>query len=181
MSSFIINPNKRNGYPTIDDNTYDFGPTQVGVYPKLFYYKDSNVLSGYPTMINWKNPSPAQSAPYPKDMLFCDPDYMNGYPSFRTLHNFTPVQSIPYPRNMMSCDPDVIEGYPKFQAGYPFESWGAFKYCDKLKKAKISPTVKYICDWAFWGSKLTKVTIAHDCTYFPHSFPEDCVVEFYEV
>lgn len=179
MSSFVINPNKRNSYPSIDDNTYDFGPTQQTPYPSNMMYIDGILLEGYPRMVNWKTPSPVQDNDYPSNMFGCVSDKMSGYPSFSSFGNFSPVQSEPYPSNMMSCKEGYINGYPTYRVAKNFKDFGAFQY-SPITKVVIPPTVKYISDYTFWNTGLKKVTIAPDCIYYEHSFPEDCQVEFYE-
>lgn len=56
---------------------------------------------------------------------------------------------------------------------------GAFQDVSTLEKVSIPQSVKKIGEFAFAGTSLKKVRIASDCKYFPTSFPEDCVVEFY--
>ena len=115
MSEFVINPNKRNGYPTIDDNQYDFGPTQISPYPKYVeYIGPSSILHGYPIFYNWKNFSPVQSSPYPAAMFAIDSTKMRGYPSFASFGNFSPVQSAPYPVSMFNIDNTKMRGYPSY-------------------------------------------------------------------
>ena len=113
-STFIINPNKRNGYPSIKDNEYDFGPVQITPYPSNMMYEDGILLNGYPRMINWKDPSPPQDNIYPSNMFNCDSHKMSGYPSYSFAGNFSPSQSRPYPTNVMSCIKTLTEGYPRF-------------------------------------------------------------------
>lgn len=57
---------------------------------------------------------------------------------------------------------------------------GAFCDCVNLRKVIIPPSVKYIGEYAFYNTALTTVTIARDCTYYPTSFPDGCVINFYE-
>lgn len=57
---------------------------------------------------------------------------------------------------------------------------GAFSGCSSLKAVSIPRTVKEIGANAFSGTALTRVRIASDCTYSDSSFPEGCVVEFYD-
>ena len=57
---------------------------------------------------------------------------------------------------------------------------GAFMHSSNLSVALIPRSVKYIGKTAFRGTQLTSVTIASDCVYFSTSFPDGCVVNFYE-
>lgn len=148
MSEFYINPNRHNGYPSIDTISGDFSPVQQSPYPKNIMYSGSSLFDGYPVMYFWGK--------------------------------FSPVQESPYPKNMFSCDKDKMFGYPAFSTYGEFETFSAFKNAENLAKAVIPESVKYICDYAFWNTALKKITIARDCKYFPHSFPEECEIEFYE-
>jgi len=56
---------------------------------------------------------------------------------------------------------------------------GAFCNCTSLAKATISPTVKYIGEYAFYNTALKQVRIASDCVYYPTSFPPNCEIKFY--
>lgn len=113
MSSFIIiGPSKRDGYPVIDDNTYDFGPAQSAPYPELYMRIRNDVLDNYPSVSD-KSFSPAQSKPYPNNMLTTKGNVMEGYPSFGET-SFSPAQEPPYPNNMMSNKQNVLSGYPSF-------------------------------------------------------------------
>lgn len=56
---------------------------------------------------------------------------------------------------------------------------GAFANATQLIRASIPQSVKKIGAEAFRNTQLTSVTIASDCTYFPTSFPDGCVVNFY--
>ena len=123
MSNFIINPNKRSGYPIIDDNTFDFGEVQTSPYPKLVMYLDGGtLLDGYPRMYNWNDFSPVQDNDYPCNMFSCVLTKMSGYPSFSFFGEFSPVQDKPYPINMMSCTETLTEGYPRFYTYGEFSS-----------------------------------------------------------
>ena len=103
-------------------------------------------------------------------------DYLNGYPSF--LKNFSPTQTPPHPRYLLTCEEDYLNGYPSFRKEYT--TFGAFQFAKTLNKIVIPRTVKFISDYTFYGTSIKKATIAPDCKYFEHSFPEECQVEFYE-
>lgn len=111
-----------------------------------------------------------------KYFLKTNNDYLNGYPSF--LKNFPPTQTPPYPRYLLICEEDYLNGYPSFRKEYT--TFGAFQFAETLNKIVIPRTVKFISDYTFYGTSIKKATIAPDCKYFEHSFPEECQIEFYE-
>ena len=56
---------------------------------------------------------------------------------------------------------------------------GAFANAINLSEVVIPKTCKKIGKYSFRNTKLTSVTIARDCEYYPTSFPDGCVVSFY--
>ena len=56
---------------------------------------------------------------------------------------------------------------------------GSFCNCEDLKTVIIPESVKYIGDYAFYGTALTSVTIASDCVFAPTSFPPRCIINYY--
>lgn len=56
---------------------------------------------------------------------------------------------------------------------------GAFANAINLSEVVIPKTCKKIGRYSFRNTKLTSVTIARDCEYYPTSFPDGCVVNFY--
>lgn len=103
-----------------------------------------------------------------------------------------------YIENRRLTHADLPELLPRLSPPYPPGIWyiengrlthsrlpqlivgGAFSGCASLTQVSIPRSVKSIGDNAFAGTALTRVRIAQDCTYSETSFPEDCVVEFYE-
>lgn len=61
----------------------------------------------------------------------------------------------------------------------PFPKAGAFCGCTSLRQVSIPESVKSIGEFAFADTALTRVKIAGDCTYYPTSFPDGCVIDFY--
>jgi len=57
---------------------------------------------------------------------------------------------------------------------------GAFSGCSELRAVSIPRSVKSIGANAFSGTALKRVRIASDCAYSKSSFPDGCVVEFYD-
>lgn len=145
---------------------------------------DPNKNTGYPSISILPDLASlnVQSAPFPKMMPGLDEDKNDGYPSFSgfiDLHNLY-VQSKPFPKMMprMSETTDRDKGYPSM--GHNEPGFGAFANAISLKKITIPITVKYIADYTFYNTQLTKVKIARDCIYFEHTFPPECEIQFYE-
>lgn len=57
---------------------------------------------------------------------------------------------------------------------------GSFCNCEDLKTVIIPESVKYIGDYAFYGTALTSVTIASDCVFASTSFPPRCIINYYD-
>lgn len=57
---------------------------------------------------------------------------------------------------------------------------GAFANNASLYSVTIPKTVKKIGRYAFYGTRLSYVKIARDCKYYPTSFPEGTVIDFYD-
>ena len=57
---------------------------------------------------------------------------------------------------------------------------GAFANTPNLSKVVIPRTVTYIGREAFKNSQITSVIIPRNCVYFDTSFPENCVINYYE-
>lgn len=57
---------------------------------------------------------------------------------------------------------------------------GAFANNPLLMQISIPKTVKSIGRYAFYGTRINYVKIARDCTYYPTSFPEGTLIEFYD-
>ncbi|MBP7187538.1 MAG: leucine-rich repeat protein [Ruminococcus sp.] len=74
----------------------------------------------------------------------------------------------------------VVNGRLTHSALPPPPKAGAFCGCTSLKQVSIPESVKSIGEFAFADTALTRVKIASDCTYYPTSFPDGCVIEFYD-
>lgn len=57
---------------------------------------------------------------------------------------------------------------------------GAFSNCASLAQSSIPRTVKAIGENAFSDTALARVRIASDCTFSATSFPEGCIIDFYD-
>ena len=146
-------------------------------------YMRAGYNEGYPTQEAFKDIDVSrmkvQAAPFPKVLPYISPDYLEGYPLVGEAIGlqYLKVQEKPFPKILPALDPDYLEGYPSF--GKNFEGFGAFSHMPNLVKAKIPESVKFIEDYTFYESNLEKVKIARDCVFFEHTFPPDCVIEYY--
>lgn len=52
--------------------------------------------------------------------------------------------------------------------------------CSSLTSVTFPKSIKRISNYSFWGTMLRTVTIPSDCVYYEHSFPEECVISYYE-
>jgi len=85
----------------------------------------------------------------------------------------------PFPSVFWWITPDRQNITHKGFVPIPEQKRGAFMNATSLAKVTIPYSCKAIGEYAFTNTALKKVKIAPDCTYFPTSFPEGCVVEFY--
>ena len=138
--------------------------------------------------------------PYPKSYFYVDGDELI-CDNFYIPANSEMIK--PYPKAYFYVDetenltsgliPDLthVEGKPLFQ-WYIDEEYGvvsgglmtaslmgAFANATDLSEVVIPKTCKKIGRYSFRNTKLTSVTIARDCEYYPTSFPDGCVVNFY--
>lgn len=87
--------------------------------------------------------------------------------------------SYPLPKSYWRISKYVNKGRLYHEMYRIVNTAGAFQDVATLEKVSIPQSVKKIGEFAFAGTALKKVRIAVDCEYFPTSFPEGCVVEFY--
>lgn len=148
------------------------------IYPTLDSNKNDGYLSlsSFPDLTDMK----VQSGPsFPKMLTELNSNKNDGYPSFSGLSNLTDmkVQIKPFPKMMSSVQEEFNDGYPTFRHTEP--GFGSFSNVKTLKKITIPQSVKYISDYVFYNTSLTKVKIARDCVFFEHTFPPDCVISYY--
>lgn len=97
------------------------------------------------------------------------------YPYQNTLGELMTPLEVPYPY----CFMNQKDGeYPKYDYLKPIDV-GAFANAINLKYVRIPKSVKKIGKTAFRNTALMSVTIARDCEYYPTSFPDGCVINFY--
>lgn len=181
--SFVIS-SKNDGYPSFNElpDLYNLD-TQAIPCPKLIFDTacDDDFNSGYPAfkrfgdLANMKT----QEAPYPKLMLVSVPEYNSGYPCLYDFGDLVEMktQIEPYPKLMLVSVDNIYDGYPSHNEEVP--SFGAFSNIPTLEKVTIPESVKHIADYAFYNTSIKEVTIASDCEFYSHTFPEDCVVKYY--
>ena len=125
------------------------------------------------------------------------------YPFLESLPQNLTVMNEPYSITLMTQKANEYPKYDnlkllKFNSPYPIiimiqknneypffeqlklESLGAFKDAINLQSVIIPKSVKKIGPYSFANTKLTSVTIARDCEYYPTSFPSGCQINFYE-
>ena len=143
----------------------------------MSWYLDSNNL-----LVHDDLPEPIEdnlTPPYPASLWRLDSDNIltlnneDWMPFPEYLPNFTP----PYPATMWYLD----ENNKLMNSLLPNElKVGAFINCTALKDVSIPESVKYIGEYAFYGTALESVRISNACTYYPTSFPPGCVINFYD-
>lgn len=78
-------------------------------------------------------------------------------------------------------DPTVNDSIPFLPFWkYSLSPWGAFYNAIDLQSIVIPKTVRVIGEYAFRNTALKEVTISSGCAYSETSFPDDCVVNFYD-
>ena len=178
----VLDPDYNEGYPSpmlieVPDIRFNVSTWLTNRYMRVGYNEK------YPTQEAFKDTDVSrmkiQVAPFPKVLPYLNPDYNEAYPTVGSLIglNHLKVQQKPFPKLLPASDPNYLEGYPNW--GKNFEGFGAFSHMPNLVKAKIPETVKFIEDYTFYESNLEKVKIARDCVFFEHTFPPDCVIEYY--
>jgi hypothetical protein len=99
----------------------------------------------------------------------------DSYPKLAGENSLIKVLSEPTPYSAM------VQKHGKYPV-YPYLNlldMGAFVNATNLRYVRIPETVKKIGEYAFRNTALISVTIARDCEYYPTSFPDGCVINFY--
>lgn len=92
------------------------------------------------------------------------------------LQGLLPPMQKPYPLSLWRVDNEILTN--ELIEPLPLDV-GAFTNATQLRKVSIPKSVKKIGKYSFRNTKLTSVTIARDCEYYPTSFPDNCTVRFY--
>jgi hypothetical protein len=126
-------------------------------------------------------PENAFTKPFPSSLWRIDPNVNDGLPYHEILEEI-PENAFtqPFPSSLWRVDPSFNDGLPYHEILEDVYDLGAFANATNLKKVSIPKTVKKIGRYAFKNTKLTRVTIAKDCEYYSTSFPDGCIINFYE-
>lgn len=92
------------------------------------------------------------------------------------LQGLLPPMQKPYPLSLWRVDNEILTN--ELIEPLPLDV-GAFTNATQLRKVSIPKSVKKIGKYSFRNTRLTSVTIARDCEYYPTSFPDNCTVRFY--
>ena len=190
----IGNANYNQGYPIPDVSMGDVSVMKVQTrpYPKLQMSAGAEdipyeINESYPCNIDMGDIShmKAQTRPYPRLQMSAGADDIpyeinESYPCKLDVGDISHknIQEKPFPNLLSSIEPDVNEGYPAFRKVAP--SFGACSNIPTLEEIEIPKSVKWIDDYAFYNTKISKVKIAADCMYFRHSFPRGTRIAFYK-
>lgn len=97
------------------------------------------------------------------------------YPYFSSTTELVDVFEEPLPGGIYI---QYRGNYPRYNNG-ELSRLGTCYNATNLNSVTIPKSVKYIGEFAFTNTKLTSVTIASDCVYYPTSFPAGCEILFY--
>lgn len=86
----------------------------------------------------------------------------------------------PYPDALWRIDSNINENTPYNKLMPERVALGAFANATQLINVVIPKSCKRIGHEAFRNTQLTSVTIARDCVYYDTSFPDGCVINFYD-
>ena len=135
------------------------------------------VNGSYPYQDTWGELIPVFDTEHPPNGFWnIDTSIDKGYPYFETTPEPLSIPTEPLPVGFFN----VINGdYPAFSYLQPIPM-GAFCHATNLKGITIPESITDIGDGAFQHSSVSKVKISVDCRYTSSSFPEDCIIEFYD-
>lgn len=85
----------------------------------------------------------------------------------------------PYPYALWRVDDEYNQGFPFTEIAPNSIDLGAFANAIKLRRISIPKSCKKIGRYSFRNTQLSSVTIARDCVYYPTSFPDGCIINFY--
>lgn len=163
--SFIMDPNYLDGYPSFGRNFTEPNFTSVNLMATYKY----EVTDYYPSFGRPFNTFDI-NCPF---LMKIRPDVLDGYPGYKDIQWFKP----PYPKLMMTMEPERCDGMPSYRM--ITDNYAAFKNASSLEEIVIPQSVKSIIDYAFYNTNLKSVKIARDCLYGEHSFPVDCIINYY--
>ena len=188
----VFRSNRSEGYPSEPWN-FDISvlPSQSSPFPTIiagYEIGNANYNQGYPipdVSMGDVSVMKVQTRPYPRLQMSAGADDIpyeinESYPCKLDVGDISHknIQEKPFPNLLSSIEPDVNEGYPAFRKVAP--SFGACSNIPTLEEIEIPKSVKWIDDYAFYNTKISKVKIAADCMYFRHSFPRGTRIAFYK-
>ncbi|MDE5582819.1 MAG: leucine-rich repeat domain-containing protein [Ruminococcus sp.] len=175
---FSVNLSSDRLYPTIEAETsgsYYYLENFLIEYDVVQwkYSKDNKLIHDDLKIAPLKN----ITEPYPKALWSTDVN------SATATHELLPniaekAISKPYPQALWRVEKKISD--MPFHELLPFEKpLGAFMGAEKLKYVYIPDSVRKIGRFAFSGTALESVKIHPDCEFFETSFPENCIIKFY--
>lgn len=162
-------------YPPEEDVTPAILPYDYNDIPNSAWYMNSSELivnNMLPYAGSWVRP-------YPASMWFLNNEQL-------VINSLMPNRigwEKPYPASMWYYDEELgylTNSFLPDELDIPEERDGAFKNCSNLHYVRIPRSVQEIGPEAFAGTALTKVCISRQCRYSPGSFPNGCIIIFYE-
>lgn len=142
-------------------------------YPSSFFVQ---IDDEYPFLLDL--PVELQSSsPYPSSFFVQNENVNDGYPYIDLPDKLNASEPVPWSFFMQKAD--VNDGYPYLDTSEEIKM-GAFCYARNLKKVKIPRSVKKIGQYSFTNTNLSEVIIAKDCSFYDTSFPEECIINYYE-
>lgn len=185
FKKFTIDVQDTSGNPlTFSFVGYDSNDTFVSCRDISLGWKESGTaidISNYPSIVGIRVLINADHDITPSDLGSCEITLesewliQDSYPYIEGLNEPIEVLSEPIPYTVMT----VAENeYPTYNYLNTIDV-GAFANATKLRYVRIPESVKKIGKTAFRNTALMSVTIARDCEYYPTSFPDGCVINFY--
>lgn len=116
--------------------------------------------------------------PYPASFWYCDFDLNRLNLGLVAVPIDSDLLEYPYPASFWYCD--LVENRDNNSVLPKEVPLGAFIGCDNLQEVKIARSLQTLGKWSFIETDLTSVTIPQNCTFFNTTFPEDCVIHYYD-
>lgn len=177
-STFTINANKMNGYPSFPELPDNFTDNQADLINYNFTTKVKDLggeLNDYPSL----RLGPFLENKFSSEYVFKvdeGEDYLRGYPFLKNVpvnivDDFTVFSKYVF---CHQNDEKYVDGYPTLGEQI-LEQFGAGKDSG-IYEITIPKTVLFIADYAFYNSDIQRVRLNRHCIYYEHSFPPGCVL-----